>query len=157
VTWSINKKISDTFNPRIGYPQQSKLGDYFDMVSDNEGAHLAWANTLNGEQDVYYSYIMPVITGVDETYANQDILSLACYPNPFRDQTAIHYTIAAGCPVKVDILNMYGGEIKTLVDKFQPAGVYTVNFSDGLLPAGFYLCRISAGSQTETSRLIKLK
>jgi hypothetical protein len=112
---------------------------------------------MNGEQDVYYSFIMPLITGVEEPTANHDLISLACYPNPFRDQTAIHYKIATDCLVKVSILNIYGGELKTLVDKNQTAGSYTVNFSDGLLPAGFYLCRISAGSQTETTRLIKLK
>jgi hypothetical protein len=33
------------------------MGDYFDMVSDNNGASLAWAATFNNEQDVYYSYI----------------------------------------------------------------------------------------------------
>jgi hypothetical protein len=33
------------------------MGDYFDMESDSAGAHLAWAATFNGEEDVYYSYI----------------------------------------------------------------------------------------------------
>jgi hypothetical protein len=33
------------------------MGDYFHMVSDSNGASLAWAATFNNEQDVYYSYI----------------------------------------------------------------------------------------------------
>ena len=33
------------------------MGDYFHMVSDDSGAHLAWAGTFNGEQDVYYGRI----------------------------------------------------------------------------------------------------
>jgi hypothetical protein len=52
-TWSVNEKLSDSFDPHIGYPQQDKMGDYFDMESDVSSAHLAWANTFNGEEDVY--------------------------------------------------------------------------------------------------------
>ncbi len=155
-TWSINKKLSEQFDPTVGYPQQAKMGDYYDMVSDEAGAHLAWANTLNDEQDVYYTHIIPTIVGVNENQQNHD-LSLSCYPNPFRDQTTIHYKTPEACSVKVVICNIYGDVIRTLVDKNQPAGSYSVNFSDDHLAAGYYLCRFSAGSQTETSRLIKLK
>ncbi len=53
-TWSPNERLSDSFDPHVGWPQQDKMGDYFDMVSDNIGFNLAWAATFNGEQDVYY-------------------------------------------------------------------------------------------------------
>ena len=156
VTWSINKKLSELFDPHLGWPQQEKMGDYYDMVSDDEGTHLAWANTLNGEQDVYYTHIIPTIVGMDENQEYNN-LSLSSYPNPFRAQTTIRYEIPADCSVKIAICNLYGAEIRTLVDKSQPAGTYTVNFSDEPLPAGFYICRLSAGAQTATTRLIKLK
>ena len=57
VTWSPNERMTDSFDPHVGWPQQNKMGDYFDMVSDITGAHLAWAATFNGEQDVYYAKI----------------------------------------------------------------------------------------------------
>jgi hypothetical protein len=57
LTWSPNERLSDYFDPHVGWPQQNKMGDYFDMVSDINGANLAWAATFNGEQDVYYSFI----------------------------------------------------------------------------------------------------
>ena len=56
-TWLTNERISDYFNPHVGWPQQDKMGDYFTMISDSVGANLAWAATFNNEQDVYYSYI----------------------------------------------------------------------------------------------------
>jgi hypothetical protein len=155
-TWSINKKLSDVFDPQVGYPQQAKMGDYFDMVSDNAGAHLAWANTLNGEQDVYYTHIIPTIVGMNET-RNIPSLSLLASPNPFKGQTTIRYTIPADCFVKVVICDLYGAEIRTLVEKSQPSGAYTIHFSDEELSSGFYFCRLSAGEQTKTVRLIKLK
>jgi len=54
VTWAANVALSPAFDPHIGWPQQNKMGDYFDMTSDNLGADLAYAATFNGEQDVYY-------------------------------------------------------------------------------------------------------
>jgi hypothetical protein len=41
------------------------MGDYFHMVSDSNGASLAWAATFNNEQDVYYSYILTDIVPVE--------------------------------------------------------------------------------------------
>jgi len=53
-TWAANVAVSPAFDPHLGWPQQNKLGDYYDMVSDDLGANLAYAATFNGEQDVYF-------------------------------------------------------------------------------------------------------
>jgi len=53
-TWSANVPISPTFDSHLGFPQQDKLGDYYDMVSDGVGAAIAYAATFNGEQDIYF-------------------------------------------------------------------------------------------------------
>ena len=53
-TWSPNVQLSPVFNSWVGWPQQNKIGDYYDMISDDVGANLAWAATFNGEHDVYY-------------------------------------------------------------------------------------------------------
>ncbi len=67
LSWSENERMSDFFDPHLGWPDQQKMGDYFHMVSDNNGAHLAWAATFNGEEDVYYSYITPDVVPVELT------------------------------------------------------------------------------------------
>ncbi len=85
-TWSENQPISIAFDPSIGYPQQGKMGDYFHMISDNEGAHLAWANTINGGQDVYYTRIIPKDNiGTNSLQANKPV-KINLYPNPFNDK-----------------------------------------------------------------------
>ena len=53
-SWTQPEPISPVFDSFLGFPNQSKLGDYFHMVSDEVGADLAYAATFNGEQDVYY-------------------------------------------------------------------------------------------------------
>jgi len=54
VTWSPNVALSPSWNSHIGWPNQNKIGDYYDMISDRVGADLACAATFNGEHDVYY-------------------------------------------------------------------------------------------------------
>ncbi|MCG3132644.1 MAG: hypothetical protein FLDDKLPJ_03507 [Phycisphaerae bacterium] len=53
-TWSPNEATGPEWNSSVGWPQQNKIGDYYHMISDGVGAHLAYATTLNNEQDVYY-------------------------------------------------------------------------------------------------------
>ena len=53
-TWSPNRQLSPAWDSYVGWPNQNKIGDYYDMVSDDVGANLAWAATFNNEQDVYY-------------------------------------------------------------------------------------------------------
>jgi hypothetical protein len=53
-TWSPNTSITETWNSFVGWPQQNKIGDYYQLVSDAVGADLIFAATFNGEQDVYY-------------------------------------------------------------------------------------------------------
>ena len=64
LTWAVNERLSEIFDPHVGWPQQQKMGDYFDMVSDNQGAFLSWAATFNGEQDVYFSRIKDTVNVV---------------------------------------------------------------------------------------------
>jgi hypothetical protein len=52
--WSQPVAISPVFDSFVGWPRQSKLGDYFHLVSDDVGADLAYAATFTGGQDVYY-------------------------------------------------------------------------------------------------------
>ena len=66
VTWSPNVAVSNAFNPFEGYPNQSKIGDYITIVSDETGGNVAYAATFNfnpnngqHEEDVYYVRVFP--------------------------------------------------------------------------------------------------
>jgi hypothetical protein len=63
-TWSSNVAVSNSFNPFLGYPNQNKLGDYMTIVSDNDGANVAYAATFNLEEDVYYVRVTPGSQGM---------------------------------------------------------------------------------------------
>ena len=127
-TWSVNEKLSGTFDPHVGYPNQNKMGDYFDMISENSCVHLAWANTLNGEEDVYYSCIIPpVATGIN---SNPDRTEFSIYPNP---TTGVFYISSGRKQYHIDIFTLFGEKVysktisKTISEidiSSQPAGIY---------------------------------
>lgn len=56
-TWSAAVEIGPQWDSYLGWPNQNKIGDYYDIRSDLVGAHLIYATTYNGEQDVYYCRI----------------------------------------------------------------------------------------------------
>ena len=153
-TWSINKKLSDIFDPHLGYPQQDKMGDYFDMESDNGGAHLAWANTLNGEQDVYYTHIIPSIVAVSENTGKQESLIFEAMPNPFKGKTLIKYTVPVAGDVNLTVFNIYGQKVSTLVDDYRTAGMFTFEFDAASLPAGCYVGQLTVGGRVTVGKLV---
>jgi len=155
-TWTPNEKLCDSFDPHVGWPNQEKMGDYFDMVSDNDGAHLAWANTLNGEQDVYYGHIIPQFTGIENSIEELNI-SIMSYPNPFSDKTTIRYEIKEKGEVNLTLFDMFGKEVMQLVNKEQQSGMYNEQLEADNLPEGIYYCRLNAGGQSETVRLVLIK
>jgi len=154
VTWSENERMSDAFDPHVGWPQQNKMGDYFDMKSDNNGAHLAWANTLNGEQDVYYSYIMPDITGIDP-YAEKKI-KMQVYPNPFRDRLTISFFLPFPKDVCVDLIDVYGNVVSSNKIGMHQRGNNHVTLAPDVSP-GFYSCRLTAGDEVVNTSLVKIQ
>ncbi|HEY3661677.1 MAG TPA: hypothetical protein VGL24_00820 [Chthoniobacterales bacterium] len=72
VTWAPNVAVSNSFNPSEGYPNQSKIGDYITIVSDNTGADVAYSATFNfnatrnqHEEDVYYVRVAPTSSSLN--------------------------------------------------------------------------------------------
>jgi len=84
------------------------------------------------------------------------------YPNPFNPSTRIQYSLAENSPTSLQIYNMMGQQVRTLVNAGQTAGVYTIEW-DGTsdagtsVPAGVYVYRLKAGSFESSKQVIFLK
>lgn len=62
-TWWGNHPVSPPFDSTLGWPQQDKIGDYYTLVSDANGAAVAYSATFNLEQDLYYLRVFPDCNG----------------------------------------------------------------------------------------------
>ncbi len=150
VSWSKNEAVSPSFNPHLGWPNQMKMGDYFHMISDNSGAHLAWSATFNGEQDIYYSFIhADTLTNV-RNFKNSDY-SIATLsqnrPNPFSIVTTVNYQLKKLAYVTIDILDLsLTKSIKVIVQENKLPGDYVTswngtNSAGAEVPNGIYFFR----------------
>lgn len=152
-TWSPNEPLSPTFDSRVGWPQQQKMGDYFDMVSDNNFAHLAWCNTLNGGQDVYYTRISPseiILSNRDEALSDWNITAT---PNPFHEKVDIQFNITLEQWVSVEVYDLLGRKVATLADGHM-SGIQQISWNaGGKFGNALYFISIQG---TEGIRIIKV-
>ena len=161
-TWSLNEQASPVWNSQLGWPNQSKIGDYYHMVSDVGGADLAWAATFNGEEDVYYTRIASQTTAV----ADGPTRSLRLYPNlpnPFASSTTLRYDLPPTVQrVQLELFDLGGRRVATLFDGHPGGGTHTARW-DGrdeaghALRSGVYLCRLDADGVSEMRRLMLLR
>ncbi len=92
---------------------------------------------------------------------NEQVKISQNYPNPFNPSTVISYDITSAANVSVKVYDMTGREVRTLVNSFQNAGTYAVNFNASNLASGiyFYVLRVNTGSNeiTKTMKMILTK
>ena len=81
------------------------------------------------------------------------------YPNPFNPSTIIPYQLPAAGHVRLEVFNVLGQRLATLVDAERSAGAHTAHW-DGTdaagraVGAGVYIYRLSSGGMTESRRMV---
>ncbi|MBU1355355.1 MAG: M28 family peptidase [Candidatus Edwardsbacteria bacterium] len=83
-------------------------------------------------------------------------------PNPFNKQTSIKYQLPKAGRVRLNIYNIAGQLVKTLVNKDQPAGSYTLSWDrkdnhNKQVSAGVYIYYLSTGDKSQSRKMIVLK
>ena len=79
------------------------------------------------------------------------------YPNPFNPNTVISYSIASEGNVTLKIFNSAGQQVSELVNAYQNAGIYNVEFNASSLSSGVYFYRLDANGFTATNKMILVK
>ena len=81
------------------------------------------------------------------------------YPNPFNPSTIIPYQLAALSEVRLEVFNLLGQRIATLVDGERPAGFHTATWhatdaAGRAVAAGVYIYRMTIGEDSQTGRMV---
>lgn len=120
-----------------------------------------WGNSVpSGSKIDRGAFEYPMGTGaVMDEHLNQP---MQCklnqnYPNPFNPATKIVYELPAKMQVKMEIYNLFGQRVRTLVDAYQEAGMYSVFCNASALSSGeyFYYLKTSSGSLAKKMMLLK--
>jgi len=109
--------------------------------------------TIGGNDTTYITNIKNNITSVSKDY---DLFQN--YPNPFNANSNIKYKISKSSNIKVEIMNILGRNIITLVNEKQNPGTYEVRFDGESLCSGVYFYSLYAdGIIIDTKRALLIK
>lgn len=83
-------------------------------------------------------------------------------PNPFNPSTTIDFALAGSARVKLDVFNLLGQQVRSLVNEALSAGTYRVSFDargdEGrALPSGLYFYRLETGLASQTRKMMLLR
>jgi subtilisin-like proprotein convertase family protein len=145
---------------------QSTAGDWKLIVSDNAGADtgsiLSWelltTPPLNGTcEPCETSTDLPVVA----LPANAFGLAQS-RPNPFSDATQIRFTLDRAGDARLEVFDVSGRRVRTLLDKAMPAGGHAVTWDgrdDSAQPVatGVYFYRLTSGEKSEMKRMSRLR
>jgi len=125
------------------YPQQERV-----VLRTGYGLHIYAMEYTTSETDVVVKPPAMVL------HAN--------YPNPFNPETVISYSLRSGGLVELDVFNVRGQRVKTLVSGFKSAGEHRVlwNGTDDKgvgVASGVYFYRMKAGGDVAVRKMVLVK
>ncbi len=143
-----------TYAPLGTYDYISYCGDYpnspedsasfeFTVISGSDSGADAW--TLNGWFDEDNTSL-PMTTALSGNY-----------PNPFNPTTTIAYNLAEASDVELNVYNLLGEKVATLVKGHQDAGHKSLVWNASNYSSGVYFCKLTANGKTFSKRMMLIK
>jgi len=122
-------------------------------------------NTFDEEIDYMKSWIEQKFTWLDEQFSTNDtdsddiydFQSARAYPNPFSSSTTILFHMRKAGRVRIDIFDLTGRNITTLINDWCTVGLNEVRFEASQLTSGYYIFTISSEENSETGKILLLK
>jgi hypothetical protein len=130
-----------------------------------DGYYLPDIKELQISGDIIYAaatYSLEILrftpTGIEETGNIPSNFSLSPnYPNPFNAQTTISYSLPKESDISIDIFDIMGRKVETLVVGMQTAGEHQAVWNAENKSSGIYFYRLKAGDLVKTQRCVLLK
>jgi hypothetical protein len=105
------------------------------------------------------SLLKDVVTDVEEDklFQPEEYSLEQNYPNPFNPVTRIRFGILRTGNIKLEVYNLIGQKVSTLVDGVVTSGYHTISFDASNLPSGVYIYKITTPEFTSSKKLVLLK
>jgi hypothetical protein len=110
-----------------------------------------------GANSIYSDFVLRLNTNTEPAAKPREYRLSQNYPNPFNPSTGIRYEVSGTSDVRLEVFDMLGRKVATLVDERKTAGAYQVNFNAANLASGIYFYRLRAGAFSETKKMMLVK
>ena len=124
------------------------------MMANSTGDTTWFPNCIGGGVNVL------VPTSINDDIGSSLPTSFALaqnYPNPFNPETVIEYSLAQAGQVKLEVFNVLGQKVSTLVEGSKPAGNHQVEFDASIYPSGIFFYRLTQGENSQTKKMVLVK
>jgi hypothetical protein len=129
--------------------------------SDHAYYRVLAVNTEDVKSDSSATLTFNLILGGDAKPVAENVLSefalSQIYANPLNAQTTIEYSLPQAGRVTLEIYDLLGRKVETLVDEMQEAGRYKTNWNARSNPSGLYFAKLVAGQDVLTRKVTLLK
>jgi hypothetical protein len=113
------------------------------------------------QKDVEYSFIDQATQGLVDVAVETRIPTKfelqQNYPNPFNPNTEISFTLPNSGNVTLKVYNALGEQVATLVNGYQEANTYHINFNASGLPSGMYIYTINSDNGSVSKKMMLMK
>jgi photosystem II stability/assembly factor-like uncharacterized protein len=137
--------ITNTPNPVNSYK-----GVFF--ISDNTGWLVGLNGTIIKTQTGGITNINLINSNVPKDYKLEQN-----YPNPFNPSTNVKFSIVNSGNVRIDVYDVLGREVQTLVNERMQPGTYEITFDGSLLTSGVYLYRLISEGYSGTKKMLLVR
>jgi hypothetical protein len=79
------------------------------------------------------------------------------YPNPFNPKTTIHFDLDRDADVSIEVYDMLGRRVGSLIHEYKKAGKHTAAFDGSRLSSGTYYYKMTAGNYTAVKKMVLMK
>ena len=124
-------------------------------------SHLATDQQWNNPGEWAFTWIgdASVVSGVDDEHGlvADEFVLYPNYPNPFNPETNIRFSLPEDQIVNLNIYNMTGQLVESLLNERRSAGIHSVHWNASGVASGVYLYQLQVGGRSITQKMILMK
>jgi hypothetical protein len=148
-TWHTPGRVTDTPEWNESFPRLiPTTTDWYAYV-------LTMYEWADGPMDMVQFW--PIGGTPDPAGAGPKLAKLSATPNPLADEVRVSFGLASHTMVEAGVYNATGELVETLVRGPIAAGDHTLVWKANDAPAGVYVCRVKAGEETASARMVLVK
>ena len=143
----------------VDYPISIRLENFTDeqyLLSDGLDGKIYEEFIANGEERIINNPMLSAITLQKVVIPSEFDLSQN-YPNPFNPSTVIKFALPENSHVTLEVYNVLGEKIRTLVNGELKAGYHSITFDGRELSSGVYLYRLETSKFSSVKKMILMK